>query len=361
MRQYGHGPVQIRILHQIPLYISATADLAHNRCGQIYRTERRAGTNSSAPVRRTGRRALAAARVGTPSLARIAETWWSDGLDGDEQLRGDLGVGLPGADQVEHLALAPGQPERVAPGWPARPAGIDRTPSARRRCRMTWAAASAPRPVTMPSASRRAASSGASSRASAASYGQPRSVQAARPRPGRRRAAAGTARPPRLARARRSPVRRSQTATAPRSQALGVVHTSSASSASRRAASSSPSSQCASARASRTGTRFCGSPASSAVATASSRYSQTPGSPRRARIAPSRISEQSRLTGDGPTSMQDLRAQRDGLVPAAGPLQHVGVLAAQADRERGDVVLVAVRDALGCRYRSASANSRLPA
>jgi hypothetical protein len=43
MRQYGHGPVQIRILHQIPLHISGTADFAHNRCGQICCVERRAG------------------------------------------------------------------------------------------------------------------------------------------------------------------------------------------------------------------------------------------------------------------------------------------------------------------------------
>src|SRR6185437_3881908 len=42
---------------------------------------------------------------------------------------------------------------------------------------------------------------------------------------------------------------------------------------------------------------------------------------------------------------QDLLAQRDGLVPATGAFQHVRVLAAQADRERGDVVLVAERDA----------------
>jgi hypothetical protein len=42
--------------------------------------------------------------------------------------------------------------------------------------------------------------------------------------------------------------------------------------------------------ASRAGTWFCGSPASSAAAAASSRYIQAPGSPRRAAMAPSRIS-----------------------------------------------------------------------
>jgi hypothetical protein len=40
-----------------------------------------------------------------------------DRLGGDEQLRADLGVGVPGADQREDLALAPGQAERMlAPG-----------------------------------------------------------------------------------------------------------------------------------------------------------------------------------------------------------------------------------------------------
>ena len=46
-----------------------------------------------------------------------------DGLGGDEQLRGDLGVGVPGADQVENLTLAPGQPERVRAGRGPRPGG----------------------------------------------------------------------------------------------------------------------------------------------------------------------------------------------------------------------------------------------
>ena len=36
-----------------------------------------------------------------------------DSLGGEKELRGDLGVGVPGADQVENLVLAPGQPERV--------------------------------------------------------------------------------------------------------------------------------------------------------------------------------------------------------------------------------------------------------
>ena len=72
MRHHGPGSAQIRILHQIPVYISAIADLIHNRFGQIFRviaggTEFRAGQ-----AERTTR--LAAARVGTPSFARTAET-----------------------------------------------------------------------------------------------------------------------------------------------------------------------------------------------------------------------------------------------------------------------------------------------
>jgi hypothetical protein len=31
-----------------------------------------------------------------------------DGLGGDEQLAGDLGVGVPGADQLEDVTLAAG-------------------------------------------------------------------------------------------------------------------------------------------------------------------------------------------------------------------------------------------------------------
>ena len=45
---------------------------------------------------------------------------------------------------------------------------------------------------------------------------------------------------------------------------------------------------------------FWASPAPSAYPMASSRYSQTPGSPRRARIVPSRFSGHSRMPGDGP-------------------------------------------------------------
>ena len=53
-----------------------------------------------------------------------------DGLGGDEQLGGDLGVGVPAADQVENFSLAAGQPERMARVAVRGPAGIDRMPSA---------------------------------------------------------------------------------------------------------------------------------------------------------------------------------------------------------------------------------------
>src|ERR1022692_1795388 len=39
-----------------------------------------------------------------------------DGLRRDEQMRGDLGVGVPGTDQVETLTLALGEPERMRTG-----------------------------------------------------------------------------------------------------------------------------------------------------------------------------------------------------------------------------------------------------
>ena len=99
-----------------------------------------------------------------------------DGPGGQEQLGGDLGVAVPGADQPEHLALAPGQPERMARVALRGPAGIERMPSRRIVCRVGWTAATAPRPVKIVSAWRSAASSAASCRASAASYGQPRAA-----------------------------------------------------------------------------------------------------------------------------------------------------------------------------------------
>ena len=84
------------------------------------------------------------ARVGASSLASTAETRWST-VFADEQFRGDLGVGLPGADQAENVALTRGQPERVRPVASRGPAGIDRMPSWRIFCRVSRAVAVAPR------------------------------------------------------------------------------------------------------------------------------------------------------------------------------------------------------------------------
>src|SRR5262245_8939040 len=39
-----------------------------------------------------------------------------NGPAGEDQLGGDFSVAVPGADQVEHLTLAAGQPERIGPG-----------------------------------------------------------------------------------------------------------------------------------------------------------------------------------------------------------------------------------------------------
>jgi len=46
-----------------------------------------------------------------------------DGLGGDEQLRGDLGVGATSADQVEHVTFAPGQAARMFAGCCVTPGG----------------------------------------------------------------------------------------------------------------------------------------------------------------------------------------------------------------------------------------------
>jgi hypothetical protein len=79
-----------------------------------------------------------------------------DRLGGDEQLRADLGVGLPGADQREDLALAPGQAERMLARGGA-PTGIERMSGRRSAPRMMRAAAAAPRSWQMSRAWRRQA------------------------------------------------------------------------------------------------------------------------------------------------------------------------------------------------------------
>ena len=168
--------------------------------------------------------AEASARVGVPSLASTAETWWSTVLGRDDQPGGDLGVGAAGADQVEHLALATGQPERVRPGRRA----AARPGSSGSRA----GASSGGRPGRW--RPRRARSSSASaSRSSAAvgrvEQGQRRVVRAVRgpASAGRARQSPSSCEPVAARRPRppapgREPVRRSQTAASPRSHSVAA-------------------------------------------------------------------------------------------------------------------------------------------
>ena len=177
--------------------------------------------------------------------------------------------------------------------------------------------------------------------------GSPARSSGPRPAPSRRRPAADRARPARPAAGGRNrcAAARRRSRRAPRRRR--PADASSASSASRRGRRRpGPASQYASARASRTGTICDGSAVPSADRIASSRCSQAPGSPRRARIVPRLISGLIRLTGEAPLRVEQLPAQRDRLVPPAELLQGAGLLAAQADPERPDVVLVAVGDAV---------------
>jgi hypothetical protein len=99
-----------------------------------------------------------------------------DGLGGDEQLRGDLGVGETGADQAENLPLAPGQPERMRTGRGARPGGDRPDAEPAHFCRVIRGGQCA-RAGEDFTASRSAASWDVSCRASAASYRQPEPPQ----------------------------------------------------------------------------------------------------------------------------------------------------------------------------------------
>ena len=109
-------------------------------------------------------------RVGTPSLARTAETWWSTVLAEMNSRAAISALVCPAADQVEHLALAPGQPERVLPGCrrgarsgstatPSRRSLVPDDPGGRRRAevgrgwssaRRSAASSPAPRPAPAP-------------------------------------------------------------------------------------------------------------------------------------------------------------------------------------------------------------------
>src|SRR5580692_2654050 len=113
--------------------------------------------------------AAAASRVGVPSLASTAETWWSTVLGERNSLAAISALLCPAlirSSTSRSRRVSPSGSDRVAVRGPA---GIDRTPSRRILCRVSWAAAGAPRPVKICSAWRSAASSLASCRASAAS------------------------------------------------------------------------------------------------------------------------------------------------------------------------------------------------
>ena len=120
--------------------------------------------------------AAAALRFGAPSLASTAETWWSTVLAEMNSFAAIAALVCPA-----QISSRTSRSRRVSPSGSPRvadlgPAGMDRTPSARSRCRVSRATADAPSSVKVLSASRSAPSSAASSRTSAASYGQPRSV-----------------------------------------------------------------------------------------------------------------------------------------------------------------------------------------
>jgi hypothetical protein len=60
-----------------------------------------------------------------------------DCLGGNEQFPGDVGVGVPGADEREDFVLAPGQAERMLAGGGHWPTAIERMPRWRIAGRMT--------------------------------------------------------------------------------------------------------------------------------------------------------------------------------------------------------------------------------
>ena len=138
--------------------------------------------------------ALASPRVRTPSLRRIAETWWSTVFSERNSRSAMSALRRPSADELEHLELARGQAGRVLARRARGPRGRPRAPRSRRRRATIAAAGRAPSRCSSSSAARRAPSSSASASASAASYGQPergpelRGAPPSRPRARARRA-----------------------------------------------------------------------------------------------------------------------------------------------------------------------------
>ena len=249
----------------------------------------------------------ASALVWTPSLARMAETWWSTVLGETNRRRAMSALRSPSltsastsvslAVRLAGLALVEGRGPRARPRAPSS-RSLRATAAARGRAPSRWSSASAVRSW---------GSWPLSARAPAASYGQPRARQrsaAASQRPATCRAN-GSAAPSgsRPGRSRPGPPRRHrQKASSPASQAWPSVRSasSSASSTIARAAAGSSPSQAASARAMATGPRRCSSPVPVPVssASASSSGGHTPGSPRRARTRPRTTRASIRLGGE---------------------------------------------------------------
>ena len=79
--------------------------------------------------------ALASPRVRTPSLRRIAETWWPTVFSERNSRSAMSALRRPCADEREHLDLARGEPGGVLPRRGRGPRGSPRTPRSRRRRR----------------------------------------------------------------------------------------------------------------------------------------------------------------------------------------------------------------------------------
>ena len=232
--------------------------------------------------------------VRTPSLARMAETWWSTGLGGDEQAPGDVGVAQPLGDQRQHLGLPGREVGRVGAGGGTGPSRQAPDPQLPQLAGDQGAQGPGAQPLEL--GQRRAelwllvaagqgvgGLVGAAERSPARGRGVPGTGHLQRERLGRgvrepAGSGAGRVRPAASARRQaRRPARRGS---------WSRWAKSSASSTTARAAAGSPSSQAPSARATATGPSRCSSPVPVPSASASSKGGHTPGSPRRARTRP---------------------------------------------------------------------------
>ena len=100
-----------------------------SRIGSRYPVFRRCSLSSAAPTRPSRAACEAATSPGRSiQFRQHGRDVMVDGLGGDEQLGGDLGVCVAGADQVGYLLLTPRQAQRMGPRRGRGPAGIDRRP-----------------------------------------------------------------------------------------------------------------------------------------------------------------------------------------------------------------------------------------